>query len=311
MVTLLLASNEDTASLNIFTALLQLGCWSEPEKFTHGDVFTHLDKNVQLLLISELHIHANNIDLEHFKITNQHVDEVLVLSRHVSSTNIPALTIHAIGIPGELPHGETGKSGGIKGALIPPSPRFSALYRIMANKARKLGLHNNYDITMEATHHGPILKSPTIYIEIGSTENEWSDPIASAMWAESISDCLGLEGQDEIGKWDGSGKVMIGLGGGHYVPRHKDIVSNSDVWLGHLIASYSMSFERNVDNPNLPSGTWRHSVISAIESTISAFPGGEIFVHLDRKSFKGWQRDAICTLLKDKNIPILRKKEII
>ena len=306
-----MASNEDEASLNIFNALLKQGSWKTQEKFPHGEVHTHLHKDVQLLKIKELHIHADNIDLEHSRLTNKTVEEVLVLSRHVSSSNIPALTLHAIGIPGELPYGDPGKSGGMKGKLIPPSTRFSALYRIMASKARKLGLHNNYDITMEATHHGPILNSPTIYIEIGSTEHEWSDPIAAEIWAESISDCLGLTGKDELGKWEGRGKVMIGLGGGHYVPRHKDIVSNSDVWLGHLIASYAMSFEKNENFDSYPQGTWHHSIISAVESTISSFPGGDIFVHLDRKSFKGWQRDAIHKLLNEKNIPILRKKEII
>lgn len=311
MTSLLLASKKDLASLNIFNALLELGTWSQPEKFPHGEVYTHQHKDVQLLKISKLHIYADDIDLEHSSLTNKSVDEVIVLSRHVSSTNIPALTLHAIGIPGELPYGVPGKAGGIKGTLIPPSTRFSALFRSMSSKARKLGLQNNYDITMEATHHGPVLNSPTIYIEIGSTEDEWSDPIASTIWAESISDCLGLSGGEELGKWEGAGKVMIGLGGGHYVPRHKDIVSNSDVWLGHLIASYSLTFERDENIDNYPQGTWRHSIISAIESTIYSYPGGDIFVHLDRKSFKGWQRDAIHKLLTEQKIPILRKKEII
>ena len=72
--------------------------------------------------------------------------------------------------------------------------------------------------------------------------------------------------------------------------------------------------DRLVNNENFdnyPQGTWRHSIISAIESTIYSYPGGDIFVHLDRKSFKGWQRDAIHKLLTEQKIPILRKKEII
>ncbi len=311
MVSLLLASEEDVASLNIFDTLLKQGVWGPRENFSHGQVYTHRHKDVQLLKIKELHIFADNIDLEHSRLTNKPVHEILVLSRHISSTNTPALTLHAIGIPGELPYGDVGKSGGIKGTLIPPCTRFSALYRIMSSKARKIGLNNYYDITMEATHHGPILNSPTIYIEIGSTEREWSDPIAAEIWAESISECLGLTGEDELGKWGGAGKVMIGIGGGHYVPRHKDIISNSDIWLGHLIASYAISFDMNENFDSYPQGTWRHSIISAVESTIASFPGGDIFVHLDRKSFKGWQRDAIQKLLNEKNIPILRKKEII
>ena len=102
MVSLLLASEEDVASLNIFDTLLKQGSWGPQEKFPHGQVYSHQHKDVQLLKIKELHIFADNIDLEHSRLTNKPVQEVLVLSRHISSSNIPALTLHAIGIPGEL-----------------------------------------------------------------------------------------------------------------------------------------------------------------------------------------------------------------
>jgi D-aminoacyl-tRNA deacylase len=114
-----------------------------------------------------------------------------------------------------------------------------------------------------------------------------------------------------MGDWKGKGDVMIGLGGGHYAPRHKAVVENGNIWLGHILAGYSLDF----DAPNRIIGgkspiIWQDSIISAIESTKQAFPGGDIFVHLDRKSFKGWQRDLIKNFLTEKDILIRRGKDI-
>ena len=39
----------------------------------------------------------------------------------------------------------------------------------------------------------------------------------------------------------------------------------------------------------------------SLEATQISFPGGNIFVHLDRKSFKAWQRNSIISFLNKKN----------
>ncbi|KAK8615564.1 hypothetical protein V6N13_017149 [Hibiscus sabdariffa] len=44
-------------------------------------------------------------------------------------------------------------------------------------------------------------------------------------------------------------------------------------------------------------GTWKQSIKVAFEATKSAFPGGEVLAHLDQKSFKGWQKNAITAYL--------------
>jgi D-aminoacyl-tRNA deacylase len=82
------------------------------------------------------------------------------------------------------------------------------------------------------------------------------------------------------------------------------------VWVGHLLANYALSFDEQTTEEGLPSGPWRHAVTIAIESTRIAFPGGSVFAHLDRKSFKGWQRQALASLLSELEVPILRGKQI-
>ncbi|MAH99157.1 MAG: hypothetical protein CMA12_07460 [Euryarchaeota archaeon] len=307
MVTLLLASNEDIASMNIYSEVMQLNGWGETQEYSHGKVTRNSISDVELLLIDQLHIWADGIDMKHQEITSSDVDEVLVLSRHVSSSETPAITLHAIGVPGGKPRGSKAESGGINGKVPPPSTRFAELFRTMKTVASARKLDEKYDLTLETTHHGPLLESPTLYLEIGSTEEQWSDKEAARVWAETISLCLGIEGRDC--RWEGYGDVMIGFGGGHYAPRHKAVISESDVWLGHILASYSLIFEKPIEG-DYPSGVWQHSVKSAVESTRIAFPGGNVFAHLDRKSFKSWQRNAISKLLSELGVPILRGKQI-
>ena len=308
---LLVASREDPASMNILHALVSTGEWQNPEKFTHGDVRMSKNTEAHIVEIDDLHIWSDGIDEIHETETGLEVSEVLVLSRHVSSSAGPALTLHAIGIPGETPHGEAGIAGGIKGQVVPPSPRFGPLFREMSRIAIEHGVDGEYDITLEATHHGPLLSRPTLYLEIGSTPDRWVDERAAAVWAEAISKCLGLNGNEQIGQWQGEGDVMIGLGGGHYAPRHRAIISESEVWVGHILAGYALDFQQQDFPDTLPSGNWRYAVETSIESTRSAFPGGRIFVHLDKKSFKGWQREALRHLLAEIKVPILRGREIL
>ena len=111
-------------------------------------------------------------------------------------------------------------------------------------------------------------------------------------------------------EWLGEGDVMIGLGGGHYAPRHKAIISETEVWVGHILANYAIVFEGQEESSS-PLGSWEHSVRTAVDSTRAAFPGGHVFAHLDRKSFKGWQRQALSSLLTELDVPVRRGKEIL
>ena len=295
--------------MNILSEVLKIEGWGEAQDFPHGMVTIHEVCEVQILLIDDLHILADGIDKEHEVSTGFSVDEVLVLSKHASASEVPALTLHAIGVPGETPHGESARSGGIKGQAVPPSTRFGDMFRTMRKIAIEASLDKEYDITLEATHHGPLLDSPALYLEIGSDEERWADSRAARVWAQTISICLGMSEDTRQREWPGDGDVMIGLGGGHYAPRHKAIISETEVWVGHILANYAIVFE-DQEEPS-PTGPWKHSVRTAVESTRAAFPGGNVFAHLDRKSFKGWQRQALSSLLSELDVPVRRGKEIL
>ena len=250
MVTLLLASAEDPASLNLYNTILKSTTWEKGVKMPHGFVHEHNLGKTHLLLINDKHhVFADNIDLIHEKEKNIQVDEVLVLSKHVSKSKIPALTIHVIGLPGQKPFGESGLSGGFKGQLVPPSPRFGSLFRLLCETSKDKGIDSEFDITIETTHHGPFLTN-------------------------------------------------------------KSIILQTEIWVGHILANYSLIFDDLVEGEEI-SGSWKESIEKSLEATKKSFPGGDIFAHLDRKSFKGWQRNSIISFLNEKNIPVYRGKEII
>ena len=309
MVVLLLASKSDNASMTLCNAVLRLGGWGEELSCTVGSYRVHQSGLVNLLVIEKLHIMADDIDLQFEKSTGIKIETILVLSRHVSSSQTPAMTLHAIGIPGVMPYGAAGRSGGKNGVLVPPNPFFAPLFRTMHEFASERKLDQEFDLTLETTHHGPVLSKPTVYIEIGSTENEWNRTDVADCWAESISHVLGIS-TGKHAKIDDNLDVMIGFGGGHYAPRHRAIILESNFYLGHVIANYSLSFD-DVDSSGVISGPWIDAIVNTVESTKLSFPNNNIFAHLDRKSFKGWQRSAIIQKLDELGIEVRRGKEIL
>ena len=138
-------------------------------------------------LVEKGHTYASDhLDKRYQIVTSRTLSEVLFLSRHVAASGRPSLTLHAIGIPGALPHGEVAEFGGRNGVTVPPSPRFASLFRRLDRIATQSGLTEEFEVTLETTHHGPLLDTPTLFIEIGSTEEHWGRADAAEVWADIL-----------------------------------------------------------------------------------------------------------------------------
>ncbi|TQD72595.1 hypothetical protein C1H46_041874 [Malus baccata] len=237
-------------------------------------------------------VEEDDLDRRWEEATEERVNEVIFLSKHTTVSNRPALTVHPIGIL-HLRESEAGPQGGKPGWAAPPSPSIGPWLRHLKKFAQAHNLVPEFEITLEGTHHRPVTNTPTMFVEIG----------------------LGLGGGAAVGNWNGEkdkNKVLLGLGGGHYAPRHMDIVLKDGVWVGHLLSGYSMPMEdpnqskagTNAKDTKDIGGTWKHAIKAAFEATRSAFPGGEVTAHLDQKSFKSWQKNAITAFLGKQNIKI-------
>jgi hypothetical protein len=78
-----------------------------------------------------------------------------------------------------------------------------------------------------------------------------------------------------------------------------------------MLAAYAMPFIKPEDENSIPGGNWKNSLNVAIESTKRAFPNGNIICSMDRKAFKGWQKQAIRAHLAELDIPLLKSKSIL
>lgn len=267
-----MASEEDEASLRQRDALLALAPWQEAASFEGRPAYRRGD--AALVSIREHHLYRDDLDRDLSGYLGQPIDLVIYLSKHRSESRIPSLTVHPVGNPGDA------NLGGKAHALVPASPRWmTAALRALRNEARDLP----YEVTFEATHHGPYLETPTFYIEQGSTEAQWSDTAASAAIARAL---LGLEALDA--------PVAVGIGGGHYVPRHTDLVVARRIAFGHLIPSLALE------------GLPRDVLAQAIQRT----PGASL-AYLHRKSLGKPESRDLEEFLAAAGLRVVREADLV
>ncbi len=214
---LIIASKLDRAGINIITQLSQ---------FRQNPVLTSMKKssNFDFYLCEKDILYAENLDLEKI---NQY-DFVIFASKHKSEKNEKTLSVHA---PGNWRSAEL---GGESGEVCKSSAIFSKqIFRKLNKNAEQYHL-KNYKVTMEATHHGPLIDKPCIFIEIGSTENEWTDRRAAFVIAKTISEII------EEFKENPYNEVAVAIGGPHYCPNFNKIQLNSNVAISHVIPSYAI-----------------------------------------------------------------------
>ena len=118
------------------------------------------------------------------------------------------------------------------GTLVPPHPKIAcdqALLRVADNRSKLDG----FDVTLEATHHGPLLSTPTMYVEIGSSSAEWSDRELAEIWMDTLDNLYLtlLAAKQEVDTVHRRRALR---------PRHKDVIRRSNQDVGHILPSYSL-----------------------------------------------------------------------
>ena len=316
-VKLVVVSIPDIASLNQGKALLAKGGW-QSGPLVEGDA-TWSQSDVRIWWFHDRLLNQDNLDSRWQEYTGEQVTEVIFPSRHVAASGQPSLTVHPIGV---MYHGvdEEVPFGGKPGRAPPPNTRLGPWFRELL-AIDEQNIRDTFEISLEVTHHGPWLNAPSLFIEIGSTPNEWPNEIAAKLLADVIWRGLGLDGNTGIGGWDEETnrgeKVVVGFGGGHYAIRLCSVAANAGIWIGHMLANYALVMDKpedegwEVTSGDLPDGLWKQAIDEAVDSTRRAFPGGEIWAYLDRKSFKGWQRQSIMRYMRELAIPIGRTKDLI
>lgn len=214
----LVASEADEASRAQRDELLRIASWAAEDPF--GGRKSWRFRDLILVTIPEEHLYRDHVDRDLGSTYREPADLIVYLSKHRSESRRPSLTVHPIGNPAAA------EFGGQPATLVPSAPRWmTAALRSLRREARGMA----YDVTFEATHHGPYLTAPTFYIEQGSTEREWADREASRAIGRVLLDLEPIDAP-----------IAIGLGGGHYVPRHTDLALRRRIAFGHMLPSYAL-----------------------------------------------------------------------
>jgi len=268
---LIIASKLDKAGTNITTALSQFR--KNPLLSSIGD-----KPSFDFYLIETEIVDDAEIDKE--KINKY--DFIIFASKHQSEKGGKTLSIHA---PGNW---RSADFGGESGKICPASALFQKQLFENLNKISNEYEIKDYNITLECTHHGPLIDKPCVFIEIGATETEWNDRRAAFVVAKTISETI------EKFKENPYNEIAIGIGGPHYCPNFNKIQLNSNVAISHIIPQYAFPLKEEM-------------ILEAIKKTKEEID----FVILDWKGLgRAEQRQEIIKILEDNYIQWKKTSEI-
>ncbi len=209
--------------------------------------------------------------------------KILFISRHEMSRNPrPMLTVHTSGNWGKAEYGGTDNKVSICNACLN-----SNIIRQLRKLAEERSILGEYEVVMEATHHGPSIDYESCFIEVGSSEREWNDERCINLFIDLIDDIL-TRFEDYLKK---VGKVTVSIGDLHYCTLMNHIFS-LEIDLGHTVPKYVNVTENCVKD--------------AISRTVP-FPE-RVIIHW--KSLKKDVRDLVLRVLEEnyKGIEIVKRK---
>lgn len=207
---LLVAYRDDPAGFNMAEFLSK-------DMQKDGDIFS--GDNFDLLIIDTPAISADWLE-DQYK-----YDGFVFLSKHAAESGILALTCHSTG------NFSKAQFGGNDCEVAIPYPVLQKLYM------QKLWEHKDdyaeFQITIEATHHGPtFLNKPAIFIEIGTTESQWNNTELCESVAKLVLETMKSERH--------TSPFAVCFGGTHYSEKFTRMVIDGEYALGTVIPKHAL-----------------------------------------------------------------------
>lgn len=216
---LILASKQDLAGMNIAHHLLELFDFEQ----TQENQYCY--KDCILAFIEKDSVYAEFAEKEF-----DNTDFVIFASRHSSEVGVPSLTVHTPGNFGPADFGGSPREI----CFSNPAAQKIALRELQTQKET---LNLDFEVSMEATHHGPLTGKPTMFIEIGSQKEQWTNPKAGEAVAISLMKAVDYNLYDF--------PKAVGIGGGHYCQKHTRVMLYREYAIGHVMAKYVPATEEN------------------------------------------------------------------
>jgi D-aminoacyl-tRNA deacylase len=161
-------------------------------------------------------------------------EAIVFLSKHASQAGVASFTTHSLGN-----WGDEAKLGGKPKELSTATPLLMLqVLRGMAAKGAEV------EKTYEATHHGPLMRTPCLFAELGGNERitgneEALGEVADAVFAAATQF---LDGEPE------HEKVVIGIGGTHYPGKFTRLALDKGYAFSHIMPKHAITNADGTDN---------------------------------------------------------------
>ncbi len=254
------------------------------EERTIGDKIENYFKDNQILLgvTSEPLIHINDLKFNEPKFNP---DLIIFASRHTSKTARPAFLVHTTGNWGnKADFGGKPQDLSKTSALLNKAGIESLREQINIQKI------TDFSLDIEVTHHGPTnLKVPLIFMELGSSKQDWSIKEAGELVANAIINAVFkyLDFKEDLTQ-----QVGLGFGGTHYAPNFNRLITNNNIALSFICPKYYVQ-ELNENLINM-----------MINNTLEKI---DYFI-VDWKGTNSQDKKHLIPLLEEFNIPIRKTK---
>ncbi|MGQ4872455.1 MAG: D-aminoacyl-tRNA deacylase [Promethearchaeia archaeon] len=297
---LIITSTEDIASMNIREHLLNFNFINSIEselKWYNNSVIEikgfvdnreinkfFNENKIYIGLIDKPLIHLDNLLL---KESGLEIDFLVFASRHRSEAARPAFLAHSTGNWSDsADFGGNAKELSKTSALLQKAAFDSLLAAYNSSHLE------GFSVDIEVTHHGPTtLEKPLVFVELGSSESEWSIKPAGKVVAEAVlNTCINYLNLNE----KKSIKICLGFGGTHYAPQFRKLLIKDNIAFSFICPKYFIK-DLNED-----------LIKQMIDNTLEKI---EYFV-IDWKGTNSADKQHLIPLLEQFNIPIKRTKEL-
>jgi D-aminoacyl-tRNA deacylase len=268
---LLVSSNQDIASQNIKKQILENYVFTETSTFEGSPLYT---ANVNRKKVTLITLNRESVTAQDLPEKFPEANLITFISRHSSQSGKHTLSVHT---PGNFGAAELG--GKPKSISVAPAVAMQTTLRALTHYKEQLDIFH-YEISYEGTHHGPSLKVPTMFVELGSCEEQWADDKAAEAVAHSTMTAVATFGEYQS-------SAVLGIGGTHYNQRFTTMALVGAATFGHIIPKYAIV---NVD---------AEMVKQCVERTLEQVP----LALLDWKGIRSQDKPALLAALESAGLP--------
>jgi len=274
---IIVTSSASLAGKNLLEQFVELYSFEKTgESFENSPIYDYQGQDKLQLITTRRKI----IEADHL---NEFTTDLFIFtSKHESAAKIPALLTHSTGN-----WTVEAKFGGHPHELgIAPAYAIKEAFLELHNQKEQLNLEQ-YDVSLEVSHHGPTnLNAPIVFIEVGSTPDQWSDKVAVEAVVHSTMRVACTKNRYQ---------VVIGIGGGHYAPEFNQLLLKTEYAISHIVPRYVLDA---IDEEMI-----RNAVERSVE-TIGYFA-------LDWKGMKGHHREIIVQILNKLDLAYIKVRKLL